>query len=314
MILSVSRRTDIPNYYSEWFFNRIKEGFVYVRNPLNSHQISRIDISPEKVDCIVFWTKNPEPMLGRLDELKEYKYYFQFTLTGYGKDIEPAIPHKKDKMISVFQELADRAGSRNVIWRYDPVLFTSRYSVEYHENAFRQIADSLNGYTEKCVISFVDTYAKNKNNLELLNLKNPDEQELIRFIRQIVKYADENDIMTASCAEAMDLSAYGVEHNCCIDKKLIEEITGYRLNAGKDKSQRKECGCAESIDIGTYNTCRNGCRYCYANYSMKSVAGSCTLYDPESPLLCGKIDPEDRITERKIKSLKESQLSFFIEM
>ena len=120
MILSASRRTDIPNYYSEWFFNRIKEGFAYVRNPMNAHQVSRLDITPKAVDCIVFWTKNPAPMLGRLDELDQYNYYFQFTLTGYGKDIEPNVPHKKDKMIPTFQKLSQKLDSKRVIWRYYP--------------------------------------------------------------------------------------------------------------------------------------------------------------------------------------------------
>ena len=168
MILSVSRRTDIPNYYSEWFFNRIKERFVYVRNPMNEHQISKIDLSPDVVDCIVFWTKNPEPMITRLDELSKYNYYFQFTLTGYGKDIECNVPHKKEKMIPIFRELSRKIGKQKVIWRYDPIFFTKKYTPEYHLKAFEQIAMALKGYTEKCVISFVDVYAKNKRNMKLL--------------------------------------------------------------------------------------------------------------------------------------------------
>lgn len=123
MIISASRRTDIPNYYSEWFYNRIKEGFLYVRNPMNAHQISEIKITPEIVDCIVFWTKNPLPMMSRLDELKDYPYYFQFTLTGYGKDVEANLPNKKTEMIPVFQELAEKIGKEKVIWRYDPIFF-----------------------------------------------------------------------------------------------------------------------------------------------------------------------------------------------
>lgn len=160
MILSVSRRTDIPNYYSDWFYNRIREGYVYVRNPMNPHQISRIVLSPEIVDCIVFWTKNPEPMFERLEELSAYPYYFQFTLTGYGKEIECNIPHKKEKMIPIFQRLSEKIGSNRVVWRYDPILFTPIYTPEYHIRAFRQIATALSGYTNHCVISFVDTYAK----------------------------------------------------------------------------------------------------------------------------------------------------------
>lgn len=169
MILSVSRRTDIPNYYSEWFYNRIKEEFLYVRNPMNPHQISKIDLSPDVVDCIVFWTKNPEPMINRLDELAAYHYYFQFTLTGYGKEIECNVPHKRERMIPVFQELSKRIGKQKVIWRYDPIIFTKTYTPEYHLKAFEQIAMALRGYTEKCVISFVDVYAKNKKNMKSIN-------------------------------------------------------------------------------------------------------------------------------------------------
>ena len=310
MILSVSRRTDIPNYYSDWFIARIKEGFLYVRNPMNAHQISKIDLSPEVVDCIVFWTKNPEPMLNRLEELAPYHYYFQFTLTGYGKDVECHVPHKREKMIPIFQELSKKTGMQKVIWRYDPVIFTKKYTPEYHLNAFEQIAASLRGYTEKCVISFVDLYAKNKRNMKLLDWYEAGEEELQEFAKKVSEIAKKNGMSIGSCAEKMDLEEYGIEHNCCIDKTFIESIIGCRLKAGKDKNQREECGCLESVDIGTYNTCKNGCKYCYANYSEESVVKNCSKYDPESPILCGAIDASDKITERKVKSLKDYQISF----
>ncbi len=310
MILSASRRTDIPNYYSEWFFNRIKGGFIYVRNPMNIHQVSKIDINPETVDCIVFWTKNPEPMLNRLEELAPYHYYFQFTLTGYGKDVECHVPHKREKMIPIFQELSKKTGMQKVIWRYDPVIFTKKYTPEYHLNAFEQIAASLRGYTEKCVISFVDLYAKNKRNMKLLDWYEVGEEELQEFAKKVSEIAKKNGMSIGSCAEKMDLEEYGIEHNCCIDKTFIESIIGCRLKAGKDKNQREECGCLESVDIGTYNTCKNGCKYCYANYSEESVVKNCSKYDPESPILCGAIDASDKITERKVKSLKDYQISF----
>lgn len=311
MILSVSRRTDIPNYYSEWFLNRIKEGFVYVKNPMNEHQISRISISPEVVDCIVFWTKNPEPVISRLEELKGYDYYFQFTLTGYGKDIEYNLPDKKEKIIPIFQELSKKIGQKRIIWRYDPIIFTGIYTPEYHIKAFGQIAEALNGYTGKCVISFVDIYAKNKKNMKLIDSYEPDGNELLEFAKKIAEIAKLNGMTVGSCAESIDLAECGIEHNCCIDKTLIESITGCKLKAEKDKNQRAECGCIESIDIGTYDTCKNGCKYCYANYSEERVMKNCSKYDPDSPLLCGRIDVNDRITERKVKSLKERQLSFF---
>jgi len=311
MILSVSRRTDIPTYYSEWFFNRIKEGFVYVRNPMNPHQISKIDISPKVVDCIVFWTKNPEPMLERLDELAAYQYYFQFTLTGYGKDVECNIPHKKERMIPIFRELSEKIGSKKVIWRYDPIIFTKKYTPEYHLKAFEQIAGALKGYTEKCVISFVDIYAKNKKDMEILDFYEPDKDALFAFAKKIAKIAKDNGIKVGSCAENIDLDGIGVEHNCCIDKDLMEDIIGSRLKVEKDKNQRSECGCMESIDIGTYNTCKNGCKYCYANYSEKSVAVNCSVYDPKSPILCSVLDENDKVTERQVKSFREQQISIF---
>ncbi len=311
MILSVSRRTDIPNYYSEWFFNRIKDGFVYVRNPMNAHQVSKIAVTPEVVDCIVFWTKNPEPMLNRLDELTSYDYYFQFTLTGYGKDIECNVPHKKEKMIPVFRELSKKIGRNKVIWRYDPIIFTKKYTPEYHVKAFAQIAAALRGYTEKCVISFVDGYAKNKKNMELLDSYDMDENDLSEFAGKLAEMAKDNGMTAGSCAERIDLDECGIQHNCCIDKTLIEEIIGCRLNAEKDKNQRRECGCMESVEIGTYNTCKNGCKYCYANHSEESVVKNCSKYDPESPILCGILDENDKITERKVKSLKERQISIF---
>ncbi len=309
MILSVSRRTDIPNYYSDWFYNRIKEGFAYVRNPMNPHQVSRISLAPEVIDCIVFWTKNPAPMMERLDELSSYHYYFQFTLTGYGTDVECNLPHKKEIMIPVFQTLSDKIGSKRVVWRYDPILFNEIYTPEYHLNAFRQIAGALNGYTDQCVISFVDTYAKNKESMKALRAYELSEPELLEFTCKLSKTATENGIKVVSCAEQMELSECGVEHGSCIDKGRIEDILGCSIEVSRDKHQRPECGCVESVDIGTYNTCKSACKYCYANYSAESVTRNAERYDLCSPLLCGTITDEDRITERKAVSLKQSQLS-----
>ena len=311
MILSVSRRTDIPNYYSEWFFNRLKDGFLYVRNPMNFHQISEIKISPEVVDCIVFWTKNPLPMMERLDELEAYNYYFQFTLTGYGNDVERNLPNKKTSVIPIFQELSNKIGKEKVVWRYDPIFFSNRYNVQYHLKAFRSIAEALSGYTEKCVISFLDIYPKNKKNMDNLLSYDLSDSELREFAKELSNIAKENHIKIGSCAEKVDLDEYGIIHNSCIDKELIEKIIGCKLKINKDKNQRIECGCVESVEVGTYNTCKNGCVYCYANYSAKSVESNFQKYDTLSPLLCGHIEKDDRISTRKVVSLKETQISIF---
>ena len=156
MIISASRRTDIPSHYADWFYNRIKEGYVCVRNPMNVHQISRIPLSPDVIDGIVFWTKNPRPMMDRLDLLRDYMYYFQFTINSYGQDIEANIPSKNDIIIPTFRELSDMIGCERVIWRYDPILLTKKYSIDYHIRYFEEIAKRLSGYTEKCIISLVD--------------------------------------------------------------------------------------------------------------------------------------------------------------
>lgn len=309
MILSVSRRTDIPNYYSEWFLNRMKEGYLYVRNPMNFHQVSKIFLSPELVECIVFWTKNPKPMLNRLTELKDYSYYFQFTLTGYGKDLEPNVPHKKKEMIPIFQELADKIGRERVIWRYDPILLTEKYTMEYHLKAFEEIARELEGYTKKVVISFVDLYDKMKHKGVYFNEMKGEECHFLA--RQMAEIARAHYMKIASCAEFMDLSNCGIEHNSCIDKELIEKIIGCPLKVGKDRNQREICGCVESIEVGAYDTCQNGCRYCYANRSEQQIKNTIVHYHPCSPLLCGEITKEDKITERKIKSFREEQMRLF---
>lgn len=306
MILSVSRRTDIPNYYPEWFMKRIEEGYLYVRNPMNLHQVSHISLTPEVVDCIVFWTKNPEPMLSYLPELDRmgYHYFFQFTLTGYGRDIEPGIPHKKEKMLDVFRELSKHIGSDKVVWRYDPILFNGKYTPEYHVNAFQTIAETLCGYTHRCIISFVDEYAKNRKNMRELDCFELPEPELKSFAKQLADMAKKNGMSIAACAEKVDLEECGIGHSSCVDKVLIEEIIGCKLDIKKDKNQRPECGCVESVEVGTYNTCRNGCKYCYANHSMESMLENCKKYDVNSQILCGKISEEDIITERKVKSLR----------
>lgn len=311
MILSVSRRTDIPNYYSDWFYNRVKEGYLYVKNPMNAHQVSKIELSPDLIDCIVFWTKNPENMMKRMEELREYQYYFQFTLTGYGKDVEPNIPHKRNKMIAVFQKLSEQIGQNRVIWRYDPIFINEKYTITYHIKAFREVAESLRGYTKKVVISFLDFYTKTKRNTKHLNITDMTEQEKIELAVVMSQIASENHMTISSCAETMDLRNYGISKGSCIEKELIESIIGYSIQGKKDKNQRGQCGCIESIEVGVYHTCKNGCKYCYANFNDKKVKETVKLYDVNSPLLCGKMMPEDHLTKRMMKSLRIEQYNLF---
>lgn len=318
MVISASRRTDIPAFYSEWFMNRVRAGYLVTRNPMNADQLLRIKLDPNIVDCIVFWTKNPIPMIPRLDELRNYCYYFQFTLTGYGRDIERNLPDKKEKLIPAFQTLSRKIGKEKVIWRYDPILINDHYTMEYHKSAVKQIAETLNGYTEKCVFSFVDGYARNSKALQSLGVREMTSvqmQEIAVYIRDV---AAANGMAAATCAEKIDLDSLGIKHNACIDKALIERLTGGKIRDTKkntkDSGQRAECMCMLSKEVGTANTCSNGCVYCYANYSTDSVKKSVSRYDPMSPILCDRIGENEVIkdaSDMKPLVVKDNQISFF---
>lgn len=311
MIISASRRTDIPSYYSEWFINRIKEGFVYVRNPMNIHQISKISLSPDVIDGIVFWTKNPIPMLSKLDALEKHMYYFQFTVNSYARDIEPHVPNKNDVIIPTFRELSRKLGADRIIWRYDPILLTEKYTIDYHVRYFEEIAKRLSGYTKKCVISFVDMYRNTQGNMKEFGLVPLGTKEMLELAQRLVAIAEKYRITIESCAEKINLEQFGIAHGHCIDCDLFEKLLGCKLDLDKDKNQREECGCMASVDIGMYNTCRNGCRYCYANYSAKTVERLSSQHDPLSPLISGIVGPEDVIKERQVKSCKQCQMGLF---
>lgn len=307
MIISASRRTDIPTYYSEWFLNRIREGYVLVRNPMNFHQISKINLLPEVVDGIVFWTKNPLPLLNRLSDLAAYTYYFQFTLTAYGKDAEPNIPSKNHVIIPSFQKLSSLIGKDKIIWRYDPVFFNKTYTMEYHCKYFKILAEKLHKYTEKCTVSFLDIYRNTPHNMQCLNIKPETQQQQIELMQRFAQIAKEFGLKLDTCAEKLNLDAFGIAHAHCIDKDRFEQIGNYKLTIAKDKNQRPECGCSSSIDIGAYNTCKNGCLYCYANYNNSTVTKNFEMHNPSAPLLFGEIGPSDKIQDRTVRSCKDWQ-------
>jgi len=310
MIISASRRTDIPTYFSDWFLNRIKEGFVLVRNPMNLHQISKIKLTSDIVDGIVFWTKNPEHMIAQLDELKNYMYYFQFTITPYGKDIEPNIPEKSTKILDIFKRLSSVIGKERIIWRYDPILINDKYTFEYHINAFGKIAAQLSEYTEKVTISFIDeNYRGVKSNIKYLKLNIMTTDIILKISEALSHIAHEYHLSIDTCAEEIDLMQFGIGHARCIDDKLFEKLLGYNLHINRDKSQRLACGCVSSIDVGMYNTCNNGCRYCYANYNSKFVENNTLKHDPLSPLLSGLVSSDDRVIDRNVKSIRDTQMS-----
>ena len=307
MILSVSRRTDIPAFYWEWFINRVQAGFVDVRNPMNIHRVSRIDIRPEVVDCIVFWTKNAGNIIPHLDQLKDYKYYFQYTINPYNKLIEENVPLKK-YVVENFRLLSEIIGPNRVIWRYDPILLTDMIDVDYHLRYFEELAKRLKGHTNRCVISFVDLYKKTVSNTRELMMKEPTDMEMHFLAHNLSSIAKDYGMEIVSCSESIDLDFDGVRHGCCIDRNLIEEIVGYKIDVKKDKNQRKECGCVESVDLGAYNTCLHACKYCYANFNNMKVQTLSKMHNPLSTLLVGDLDNSDIVNERKVRLLKSNSL------
>lgn len=312
MIISASRRTDIPTYYSNWFFNRVMDGYVLVRNPMNAHQISKIALNPDVVDGIVFWTKNPIPMLNELKILRDYMYYFQFTLNSYAQDVEAHVPNKQKHIIPAFKKLSDMIGPDRVIWRYDPIFLNDTYTPEYHIRYFERIAKELSPYTKKCTISFIDFYRNTSKNVSGLSLRDFPEETQKSLAKELAAIAHSYGLLIDTCAEGIELQEYGIEHARCIDDRLLSKLLECPLDIGKDKSQRLECGCIESIDIGAYNSCRNGCKYCYANYSEKTVRSNFAKHIPDSPLLFGEVGSDDKITERKVMSCKINQIRFDI--
>lgn len=300
MIVSASRRTDIPAFYATWLLNRLRDGFAYVRNPFRYRQISKVTLDPEVVDCIVFWTKNPTPLLPYLTAIEEmgYRFYFQFTLTPYDQAIERNVPDKA-LLIRTFQELAERIGPRRVVWRYDPIILSPELSMEKHVELFAQLAVELKGSCERCVISFLDFYAKTRRNTKGLQLLPISEEDMQALGRALAAVAQAQQIQVFTCSEEVDLNQWGVAHGKCIDDGLIEGIVGRPIPAKKDKGQRVGCGCVESVDLGAYNTCLHQCLYCYANADHLAAAANWAEHDPASPLLHGQVTPEDQITVRR---------------
>lgn len=286
MIVSASRRTDIPAFFSEWFFTRLKEGFAYVRNPFNPGMVRTVSLKEEDVDCFIFWTKNPSGFLERLEELTGYHYYFQFTLTPYGKDVEPNLP-EKEKLLAVFKALSEKIGKEKVIWRYDPILISAKYTKEWHLQKLEEYARELAGHTEKCVISFVDLYRNTRIQEKALGLKTMSSEDCLEIAALFSKIAQKRGLKMEACSESLDFRAFSISKARCVDPGLIERITGKRIKADKDRNQRKECMCAESVDIGVYNTCLHRCLYCYANYNERIINKNIENHNPDSPFLIG---------------------------
>lgn len=307
MILNTGNRTDIPAFFSRWFLNRIREGYVYTRSPYDPGHLTEYTLDPELVDVICFCSKNPAPLLPHLGDLAAFPQYWQVTITPYGKDIEPYVPPKKQVM-ETFRSLSKITGPHSLAWRYDPIFLTSKYSLEFHLSSFKEMARALRGAADTVIISFIDLYEKTKRNFPGVHTVSEDSR--LRIGEQFADIARSNGMTLKTCLEGDDLAQFGVDTSGCMTKEVLERSLGEALQVPASQP-RKGCRCLLGNDIGMYNTCGHGCLYCYANYDQKSVAYNLRHHDPDSPLLIGHPQPTDKIVPANQVSFRTGQITLF---
>ena len=296
MLISASRRTDIPAFYADWFINRLNAGHCLVKNPFNPQQIRRVSLLSEDVDGIVLWTKNAAPLLElrsngssslllrggggaalpctKIATLDKFQYYFQYSITPYHSDLESGLADKKTVVIPAFIELAKRIGAERMIWRYDPIVINERYTHNYHIGAFSRLCELLTGSTKKCVISFVIEYKSVAKNMREIGSRALDLPHKLLLVNELSQVAKAHGITLHACCEELGLPPVS-----CVDSTM------FGLELPRDKNQRDGCNCAVSVDIGAYNSCMNGCRYCYANHVGAKVRANYSRHDVNGELL-----------------------------
>lgn len=294
MILFASGRTDIPAFYSNWFINRVKVGFVDVRNPFNQKLVSRIYFSD--VDMIMFCSKNPLPMINKLDILK-VPVLFHVTITPYSKDVEPNIPDKR-LIIEGVKKLSLVLGIDNVVVRYDPIFLSDKYNVDYHIRAFDKLCKNLNGYVNKIIVSFMDEYKNVRSNKNILKYRAFTREDYKKIGEAFSKSAMDNGMSVQTCFEDEDLTQYGFVKGECLSHELAYILTGKKFKSSNVRKEKK-CECVQMVDIGDYNSCMHMCKYCYANYDEKAVSSNFERHDDNSSLLIGSIQSDDVIKVRK---------------
>ena len=295
MILNVSGRTDIVAFYSKWFMNRYKEGYLDVRNPFNKKLVSRIYFSD--VDLIMFCTKNPIPIIDKIKEINK-PILFHITLTPYNKDIEPNVIDKT-KIIEGIKKLSKIIGIDNIYVRYDPIIISDKYNIDYHIKAFSKLCSLLNGYAKRIIISFLDEYKNVKENRNILKYKTLTDNDYKLIGKNFSKIALNNGMTVQTCFEDRNLVKYGLIKGECLSHELAYKLTGKSYKSWTARKERK-CNCVQMVDIGVYNSCKHFCKYCYANYSEKEVINNYKNHNPNSSLLIGELESDDIIKVRRI--------------
>lgn len=265
MIISASRRTDIPAFHGDWLISQVKAGSIQVSNPRRPSQIRQVSLRRQDVTAFVFWTKDPRPFLGHLRWLDRqgYPFLLQITLTGYGCDIEPGLPDK-DALPQVLRQLAAQYGRERIVWRYDPILMSTKYDAAWHNRTFQALCEQLKEAVSQCTFSFMDPYPRIKRWMKESGIETVSPELRLSLARQLFTISRSCGLPLRACCEGADLAEAGIEAASCIDPERIAQISGQPVAAGRDRGQRPGCHCSPSIDIGTYGTCGHGCRYCYA--------------------------------------------------
>ena len=312
MILSMGVRTDIVNYYGDWMLQRFREGYVFTRNPLFPSRVIRYEIAPDKIDAVLFCSKNYAPMLDRLAEItKNYRTFFQYTITAYGKDVEPHVPDLATS-VQILKELSRLVGREKLAWRYDPVLLTPTYSVERHKETFARLAEEIAPHVSHCTFSFVETYAKLRWNMpELIPITREEKDALAASFAAI---AARLHLPLQTCTTRDTFPQYGIAAKGCVTLDLLARANGCAFRDVKHNGLRRGCLCIESRDIGWYDTCPNFCKYCYANKSTQAVRENMRLHDPNYPLLIGHLQEDDVLIQGKQTSYLKNdgrQISLF---
>ena len=312
MILNTGARTDTVQYFTPWLLKRFEEGYVLTRNPLFPNKITRYILSPDRIDAVIFCSKNYAPILPRIREITDkYRTYFYYTVTAYGKDIEPGVPSIDDSMNTLI-ELEKIVGKNRIAWRYDPVLLTGEYTIERHLDTFSRMAEKLAPHVDRCIFSFVEMYKKLEVNMPELKPLSTEEKQAIA--KGMGDTAAKYGIWLQTCGTNGDYSQYGIHSSGCTTLDILGKANGCSFRAIKHRGLRDGCHCIESRDIGAYDTCLNGCKYCYANKSPQKARENFILHDPDSPLLLGRPGENDVITDgnqRSYLSSSAKQLSLF---
>ena len=304
MIINTGSRTDTVQYYSDWLLKRFKEGFVYSRNPLFPNIVTRYELNPNILDCVVFCSKNYEPILDRLTEITDkFNTYFHYTITAYGRDIEPNVP-TIDESIETLIKLSKIVGKQRIAWRYDPILLTKKYTKQVHYNTFDYMSKRLSPHIDRCIFSFVDMYKKLETNMpEIIILNNNDKIEIAKNIGSIAK---KHNMIIQTCATIEDFKQFGILQSGCMTSEILGNANNITFKKVRHSGNRQWCKCIENRNIGDYDTCPNGCKYCYANKNPQIAQENYKKHNPNDLMILGNLKPTDEIQQSNQKSYLEN--------